>query len=47
MLFEVRPTDPLIFAATAALLLVVSIAASSAPAFRASRLDPMKTLREQ
>lgn len=47
MLFEVRPTDPVTFAATAALLLLVSIAASSAPAFRASRLDPMKTLRVQ
>lgn len=47
MLFEVRPTDPVTFAATAALLLLVSIAASTAPAFRASRLDPMKTLREQ
>jgi len=47
MLFEVRPTDPITFLATAALLLVVSIAASSAPAFRASRLDPVKTLRVQ
>jgi putative ABC transport system permease protein len=47
MLFEVRPTDPVTFAGTAALLLGVSIAASSAPAFRAARLDPMKTLRDQ
>lgn len=47
MLFGVRPTDSVTFAATAALLLLVSVAASSAPAFRASRLDPMKTLREQ
>ena len=47
MLFEVRPTDPFTFAATAALLLLVSGAACGAPAFRASRLDPMKTLREQ
>ena len=47
MLFQVRPTDPVTFAATAALLLVVSVAASGAPAFRASRLDPVKTLREQ
>lgn len=47
MLFQVRPTDPTTFAATAALLLFVSVAASSAPALRASRLDPMKTLREQ
>jgi ABC-type antimicrobial peptide transport system permease subunit len=47
MLFEVRPTDPVTFAAAAALLLFVSVAASSAPALRASRLDPMKTLRVQ
>jgi putative ABC transport system permease protein len=47
MLFGVRPTDPVTLAATAALLLAVSVAASCVPAFRASRLDPMKTLREQ
>jgi putative ABC transport system permease protein len=47
MLFQVRPTDPITFAATATLLLAVSLAASTAPAFRAARLDPMKTLREQ
>jgi ABC-type antimicrobial peptide transport system permease subunit len=47
MLFVVRPTDPVTSEATPALLLIVSIAASSASAFRASRLDPMKTLREQ
>jgi len=47
MLFEVRPTDPVTFAGTASLLLVVSIAASSAPAFRAARMDPMRTLRDQ
>lgn len=46
MLFEVQSTDPATFAATAVLLLVVSLTASSAPAFRASRLDPMMTLRE-
>ena len=47
LLFQVRPTDPLTFLVTATLLLVVSIAASCAPAYRAARLDPMKTLREQ
>jgi ABC-type antimicrobial peptide transport system permease subunit len=46
MLFQVRPTDPLTFMATAAMLLLISVAASSAPAIRASRLDPMKTLRQ-
>jgi ABC-type lipoprotein release transport system permease subunit len=28
-------------------LLLVSLIASSAPAYRAARLDPMRTLREQ
>jgi predicted permease len=46
MLFDVRPTDLTTYAATTAVLIIVSIAASGAPAFRASRLDPMKTLRE-
>ena len=47
MLYGIRPTDPLTFAATAGLFLLVSIAASSLPAYRAARMDPMKTLREQ
>jgi putative ABC transport system permease protein len=47
MLFHVQPTDPLTFAATAALLLLVGLAASSVPAYRAARLDPIRTLREQ
>ena len=47
MLFQVQSTDPLTLAATATLLLVVSALASSLPAYRAARLDPMKTLREQ
>jgi putative ABC transport system permease protein len=42
----VRPTDPLTFLVTAAMLLLIGVAASSAPAIRASRLDPMTTLRE-
>ena len=47
MLYGIGPTDPLTFAATAAVFLVVSVAASSVPAYRAARMDPMKTLREQ
>jgi len=47
LLYGIRPTDPVTFAATAGLLLLVSVAASSVPAFRAARMDPMKTLREQ
>ncbi|HEX5235096.1 MAG TPA: ABC transporter permease [Silvibacterium sp.] len=47
MLFHVRPIDPLTFAGTAALLLLVSAAASIVPGCRAAYLDPMKTLHEQ
>ncbi|KAA6459261.1 ABC transporter permease [Acidobacteria bacterium AB60] len=47
MLFQVRATDPLTMAGMAGLLLVVSIAASCVPAYRAARLDPMRILREQ
>jgi len=43
----VRPFDPLTFVGVSAVLLLVSLIASSAPAFRAARLDPMRTLREQ
>jgi ABC-type antimicrobial peptide transport system permease subunit len=47
MLYGVQPFDPLTFATVAVLLLVVSLVASSAPAFRAARLNPMETLRNQ
>jgi putative ABC transport system permease protein len=45
LLFGVKPTDPLTFAAVAALLLIVSLAATYLPALRATRLDPVTTLR--
>jgi ABC-type antimicrobial peptide transport system permease subunit len=47
MLYGIRAWDPITFAATACLLLVVSVAASIVPAYRATRLDPIQTLREQ
>ncbi len=47
MLYGIRPFDPLTFAGTASLLLLVSVAASVVPAYRAARLDPIQTLREQ
>jgi predicted permease len=47
MLYGIRATDPLTFAATAGLFLLVSAAASSVPAYRAARMNPMNTLREQ
>jgi ABC-type lipoprotein release transport system permease subunit len=46
MLYGVEPFDPLTFAAVAGILLLVSLVASSAPAWRAAQLDPMRTLRD-
>ncbi len=47
LLYGVKSFDPLTFVAVSAVLLLVSLIASSVPAYRAARLDPMQTLREQ
>jgi predicted permease len=47
MLYEVRPTDPLTFALTAAALAIVAAVATLVPAVRATRLDPIDTLRSE
>ncbi|HZP22138.1 MAG TPA: ABC transporter permease [Terriglobales bacterium] len=47
MLYGVGRFDPVTFVGVSALLLLVSLLASSVPAYRAARLDPMRTLREQ
>ena len=45
LLFGVNAADPLTFAATALLILVIALAASLIPALRAIKVDPMVALR--
>jgi len=45
MLFDVKPTDPLVFGSVAALLAIVAFLASYLPARRAVRIDPVIALR--
>jgi putative ABC transport system permease protein len=46
-LFEVQPSDPLTLAAASALVVIVTLAASYAPAHRASRVSPLAALRHE
>ena len=47
LLYEIKPVDPVVFAAVAATLLLVAAFACIVPAWRASRLDPMQVLRSE
>jgi len=43
----VQPTEPLTFAVMISVLVVAALLASFAPAYRASRVDPMSALRQE
>jgi ABC-type antimicrobial peptide transport system permease subunit len=45
MLFEISPTDPLVFVLVPVLLLVVALLALAIPARRAARVDAATALR--
>jgi putative ABC transport system permease protein len=45
LLFDVRPTDPLILGAVSAILSGIALLASFVPAHRAARIDPLVALR--
>jgi predicted permease len=45
--FGISGTDPATFAAVATLVLVVGLSASLLPAYRATTVDPIKTLRDE
>jgi ABC-type antimicrobial peptide transport system permease subunit len=46
MLYEVSPTDSVVFSAIAVLLITVTTIASLAPLWRATRLDLTEVLRQ-
>jgi len=47
LIYGVSAADPATFAAVSALLAAVALAASIIPAYRATRVEPVKTLREE
>ncbi len=47
LLFEVSPTDPVVFAGVSLLLVAITLAATLVPALRAARIDPLTALRAE
>jgi putative ABC transport system permease protein len=47
MLFQVQSGDPIAYAGAAAMLVLVAVVASTLPALRAARVDPVLALRNE
>jgi ABC-type lipoprotein release transport system permease subunit len=47
LLYGVTVTDPITFASVSLLLIGVALAASSVPALKAARIDPLVALRNE
>jgi putative ABC transport system permease protein len=47
LLFNVRPTDPAMYAVVSLVLIAVALLASYLPARRAARIDPLVALRDE
>ena len=47
LLFEVQPTDAATYASAAGFLVLVALAASAVPAWRATRVAPVSALRAE
>jgi putative ABC transport system permease protein len=47
LLYEVRPTDAATFAGSGMLLAVLAVLAGLVPAWRATRVDPLRALRTE
>jgi putative ABC transport system permease protein len=45
LLFEVKPTDPVVFVGVAAALMAVALVASLLPSVRVTRIRPASALR--
>ena len=47
LLFELQNTDPIVLIAAVSALTLVALSAGALPAWRASRIEPMRALRHE